>query len=89
MTEVQTRRWRSRGCSSPASNAGGAADAGSSRIYYERLDDEGWGTGEYCYRPAFWGDHGTGCHDFCCYGDGYGCDERGFDNGRTYPAAEF
>ena len=82
MTTKTTTQWTNMGAVAPASQGDPAASAGSRRVYYER-------NGEYCYRSASWGEHGTGVHDFRDYGEGIGCDEWGQDNGKMYPASEF
>ena len=84
MSTTKTRKWKSLGTVPPASNGDPAASAGSYRVFYANAE-----TGEYCYRSASWGDHGTGAHGFRSYGNARGCDEWGTDNGKEYPSAEF
>jgi hypothetical protein len=83
MDATTLNTWQSIGTKPPASTGDPAATAGSRRVYYRNQ------TGEYAYRHASWGTHGTGVHGFRAYGDANGCDEWGLDNGKRYPADEF
>ena len=77
-----TTIWKSLGACPPSSNMDPAARGGDRQVYYER-------SGEYCFRSASWGSHGTKVHDFRDYGPGHGCDAAGEPNGVIYPESEF